>query len=279
MSASGVTAHHDPALPPGSAVMGRTTLADFPADRCVQEIFRRDDGMQRLTLDDLWTVDLSRTPLAQFPLSAACLGKDGRLTPERVPTVSAYRASSLMDHGEAAMRHLLDSGTYLEIRSPEFSLNTVALNFTDQYLFLINVPGQGHVAEGSASARCIVDDAGRCVYQDVIAHTLYDDIRPVTETRIRIRSEPLPSLTREMQGVPRDADMAQDTALYWFMTDDAVKHFVVPQGQGLFAEVTTGCRYEFQASGPAERPEAASGTVPLVVLDGRRGTMTETLSP
>lgn len=249
-----------------------SSITDVSANKYI-EVIAGGKGLKSLSVDSLYSVDFSGTPFVNIPLAGAVFDANNRIRPGKAPNVSAYRAITMMNTSDAAMENLYSQVNQPEIINHDVTLDILRIRYTDQFIYQVDVPDLGYVAEARVSAVGVMDpDSNTMIYTDSPILKGYD--QPVKTLKLsNIRYEDLNSLPNFMLKERSIVQSGSHANVYWFSDNYLSTDYytVVNTGGNEFAEINGSKRFKFVA----RQMSASSEKMHPLFFNGSAGAMVE----
>ena len=227
---------------------------------------------------DLTKFNFSNTQIAALPFADSFLDSAGYIRPDRIPQVEVVEAQSLVEINDENMAYYASLYNADFPQDIPFAQEAFKLNFTNKYIYNIEIPSVGYVGHADVSTQYITNTSNnQDVYYD--SPTLYYLDDPITYSAMsKIPKIPLKSLPSSMQRNNIKA-LHQDVKLYWFPNNNIKGtswNYVIQVGQNTFKDIYTVQEFSFVA----EKTNSLEHERRITLnFNGQTGYMVEQSSP
>ncbi len=227
-------------------------LDDISADNYVSSILGGPSALKVLNLvDDITDIDFKGSLIASWPISNTFLDSNNHIRPDRVPVISAARVESMISPSPEELDQLaLRYNANLSTAEFPYAREAFALNFTDKYVYEVDIPNVGAIAYIDASAKSINNIISNSItYADSPSVKVLE--APQSSSSLgfnQVQTIQLASLPRAFRKKDSDLSTSSTQKLYWFPADRTEQdffHIVKHQEDNKFIDIKSNTTYRF----------------------------------
>ena len=232
--------------------------------------------LARLSLDttDLTRINFSNTQIAQLPFADKFLNTEGYIRPDRIPQVNVVEAQSMVELTDENLAYYAALYNASFPQDIPYAAEAFKLNFTDKFVYSIEIPDVGYVGYADVSAQYVKNSINQQdVYYDSPVLYYLDHPTMVSELA-QLPNLRLSSLPRVMQKSALSSTAQRSGKLYWFPdTQGGRNHYVVQSGAQTFSDIFTRQHFAFK---PQTVAALESRKQAILHFGGQTGQMVET---